>query len=158
MHKRIINDSAKEEQQQQSDQKWLNIESLVEVEISSEDAEFPIESALLSGNVSGWRALEPGEQIIRLVFIDPHNIKTVMLNFDESNVERTQEYVLCWSNEDGVKHEILKQQWNFSPMGATKQIESHHVNLSNVKVLELSILPDISGGDALATLQAMRIA
>ena len=158
MHKRIISDSTKEEQQQPSDQKWMNIESLVEVEISSEDADFPIESALLFGNDSGWRALEPGEQIIRLVFIEPHNIKTVMLNFEESIVERTQEYVLCWSNEDGVKHEILKQQWNFSPTGATKQMETHHVELCGVKVLELRIIADISGGNALATLQALRIA
>ena len=42
--------------------KWLNIESLVEVEISSEDVDYPIESALLPGNTSGWRALDSGKQ------------------------------------------------------------------------------------------------
>ena len=96
--------------------------------------------------------------MIRLVFIEPHNIKTIMLHFEESNIERTQEYVLRWFNEDGVMHEILKQQWNFSPTDAAKQIENHDVDLLDVKVLELGITADISGGSALATLQALRIA
>lgn len=38
------------------DQDWLNVEALAEVEISSEDAAHPIESALLPGGGSGWRA------------------------------------------------------------------------------------------------------
>jgi hypothetical protein len=33
--------------------KWLNMEELAEVEITSEDASHPIESALLPGRASG---------------------------------------------------------------------------------------------------------
>ena len=40
----------------QHDQGWLNVEGLAEVEITSEDAAHPIESALLPGRASGWRA------------------------------------------------------------------------------------------------------
>ena len=38
------------------DQEWLNVEGLAEVEITSEDGAHPIESALLPGRASGWRA------------------------------------------------------------------------------------------------------
>jgi len=44
---------------------WLDLERLAQAEITSEDAAYPIESALLPGQVSGWRATEPGEQTIR---------------------------------------------------------------------------------------------
>ena len=59
MRKRII---ARVQQETTSpDQDWLNVERLAEVEITSEDATHPIESALLPGRASGWRAAEPGK-------------------------------------------------------------------------------------------------
>ena len=48
------------------DQNWLNVETIASVEITSEDAAHPIESALLPGRLSGWRAAAPGKQTIRL--------------------------------------------------------------------------------------------
>ena len=158
MRKRIISSSVLEEQVKSTVQNWLNIEELVEVEVSSEDEAHPIESALLSGSGSGWRAVDSGEQTIRLVFNHPQSIKSIMLKFEEPGIERTQEYVLRWSNESGQPHEIVRQQWNFSSKGATNEIENHHVELSDVKVLELSINPDISGGNSIATLRELRIA
>jgi hypothetical protein len=158
MRKRIIRSSVQEEQEKSTVVNWLNIDELVEVEISSEDEAHPVEYALLSGSVSGWRAAESGEQTIRLVFNHPVNIKRIMLKFDEPDIERTQEYVLRWSNESGELQEIVKQQWNFSPDGATKEIENHHVDLPGVKILELTITPDISGGNSFATLDELRVA
>ena len=38
------------------------MEGLAEVEITSEDAAHPIESALLPGRASGWRAAGPGNR------------------------------------------------------------------------------------------------
>ena len=46
---------------------WLEIEQLAQVEITSEDPAFPIESALIPGTHPGWRAASPGAQMIRLV-------------------------------------------------------------------------------------------
>ena len=46
---------------------WLPIESCAEVELTSEDPLHPIDAALLPGQ-QGWRAGEPGEQTIRLLF------------------------------------------------------------------------------------------
>lgn len=158
MRKRIISKSAQEERGSSNVQNWLNLEELVEVEISSEDEAHPVEAALLTGNVSGWRAGGSGEQTIRLVFNHPHSVKRIMLKFEEAGIERTQEFALRWSDANGRFQEIARQQWNFSPEGATSEVENYHVELADVKVLELNIKPDISGGDAVATMQALRIA
>jgi hypothetical protein len=140
-------------------QDWLNVEGLAEVEITSEDAAHPIESALLPGGASGWRAAEPGKQTIRLLFTSPQRLRRIWLNFVETRAERTQEYVLRWSADGGQSfREIVRQQWNFSPQGATSETEDHLVELPAVTVLELSIIPDTSGGMAFASLAQLRLA
>jgi hypothetical protein len=46
------------------------------------------------------------------------------VQFVESAIERTREYVLRWSPDDGQSfREMLGQQWNFSPAGATLEAE-----------------------------------
>ena len=138
---------------------WLNVDELAEVEITSEDAAHPIESALLPGRTTGWRAAGPGKQTIRLLFASPQRLRRIWLNFVETRINRTQEYVLRWSPDGGQPfREIVRQQWNFSPEGATRQTEDHHVDLPAVTVLELSITPDTSGGNALASLEKLRLA
>lgn len=138
---------------------WWNVEELAEVEITSEDAGHLIESALLPGRTTGWRAAGPGKQTIRILFASPQRLRRIWLNFLETRIGRTQEYVLRWSPDGGQSfREIVRQQWNFSPDGATCQTEDHHVDLPAVTVLELSIIPDTSGGNALASLEQMRLA
>lgn len=140
-------------------QEWLDLDRLAEVEVTSEDAAYPIESALLPGRNSGWRAGRPGEQTIRLLFAHPQRIRRIALSFVESGCDRTQEYVLRWSPDGGKTfRDIVRQQWNFSQHGATSEIEDHRVDLQAVTALELRIIPDKSGGNALASLGHMRIA
>ena len=156
MRKRIVNPVQQETPS--PDLEWLNIEGLAEVEITSEDAAHPIESALLP-NQSGWRAAGPGKQTIRLKFDSPQRIRRIWINFVEPSTERTQEYVLRWSPDGGQSfHEIVRQQWNFSPQGATSETEHLQVELPAVTELELSIIPDISGGNAIASLAQLRLA
>ncbi|HXV78778.1 MAG TPA: carbohydrate-binding protein [Candidatus Binatia bacterium] len=157
MRKRIIAPVQQETASPGED--WLNLESLAEVEITSEDPGHPIESALLAGGGSGWRAAEPGKQTIRLLFANPQPLRRIRLEFVETQAERTQEYVLRWSADRGQSfREIVRQQWNFSPHGATREIEDHRVDLPAVTVLELSIIPDKSGGNSLASLAQLRLA
>ncbi|HEY3476877.1 MAG TPA: hypothetical protein VGK56_19825 [Anaerolineales bacterium] len=138
---------------------WLDIEGLVEVEITSEDAAHPIESALLPGGTSGWRAAEPGQQTIRLLFKQPQPLRRIWMNFVEPQTQRTQEYVLRWSSDNGQSfREIVRQQWNFSPPSTTNEVEDHRVDLSAATMLELNIKPDISGVPAFASLAQMRLA
>jgi hypothetical protein len=135
------------------------LDGLAEVEITSEDAAHSIESALLPGRASGWRAAAPGKQTIRLLFTHPQRLQRIWLNFVEPLTERTQEYVLRWSPDGGQSfREIVRQQWNFSPQGATCETEDHHVELPAVTVLELNIIPDTRGENAFASLAQLRLA
>jgi len=157
MRKRII--ASVQKDTLPPDEEWLDLERLAQVEITSEDAAHPIESALLPDRGTGWRAAGPGEQTIRLLFEHPQRLRRIWLQFVEPVTERTQEFVLRWSPDGGQSfREIVRQQWNFSPQGATCETEDHRVDLSGVTVLELSIIPDISRGDARASLKQLRLA
>lgn len=158
MRKRII-PSAAEAGGPPSGVNWMDLADVAEVEITSEDPEHPIESALVPGGSSGWRASGSGEQTIRLLFSQPQQVQRIWLQFNEPTVERTQEFVVSWSPDGGLtRHEVRRQQWNFSPNGATQQTEDLRVELTGVTVLELSIVPDISGGTAHASLAGLRLA
>ena len=138
---------------------WLKIEELAEVEVTSEDTAHPIESALLPNYGTGWRAAEPGKQSVRLIFARPQQVGRIQLTFLEPTAERTQEYVLRWSSNGGRSYqEIVRQQWNFSPQGATSEREEHKVSLSEVTILELIIIPDVTGRTAFASMSQFRLA
>jgi hypothetical protein len=51
-----------------------------------------------------------------------------------------------------------RQQWNFSPPGTVREVEDYLVDLSNVTVVELEIVPDKSSGEARASLESLRLA
>ena len=128
------------------------------VEVTSEEKRFPIESALLLGETRGWRAASSGTQTIRLVFDEPQKLKHISLLFEEEQTQRTQEFVLRWSRDKGQSfREIVRQQWNFSPPNTIREIEEYQLELSDVTVLELIIVPDISGGMARASLKSTRL-
>jgi len=138
---------------------WLNLEQIVTVEVTSEDPNFPIESVFDGNSQLGWRALEKGNQQIRLIFDQPISVSRIRLRFVETELTRTQEFTLRWSGVQGSSpREIVRQQWNFSPAGSTTEVEEYQTNLDGVAVLELAIQPDLQGGDARATLAEWRIA
>ena len=79
--------------------------------------------------------------------------------FQEGEQERTQEFVLRWSPNGGQSYrEIVRQQYNFSPPEAAREVEDYNVDLDGVTALELKIVPDISGGSARASLAQLRLA
>jgi len=141
-------------------QDWLHAEGFAEVEVTSEALAYPVEGALLPEPSAGWRAACPGPQTIRLHFQPPQHLTRIWLSFFEAEMERTQEYTLRWSPDYGESfHEIVRQQWNFSPRGATCEIEDHYVELPAVAILELNIIPDIRiGTKAVASLAQWRLA
>ena len=83
----------------------------------------------------------------------------ILLRFDEKEQESTQEFVLRWLPEGQQSpREIVRQQYNFSPSTTNQEIEDYRVNLNGVSVVELEIVPDISEGDAHASLAQIRLA
>jgi hypothetical protein len=137
---------------------WLDVERIAVVEVTSEDKDYPVESALISGDTRGWRAAAPGSQTIRLVFDQPQTLKHISLVFEENETPRTQEFVLRWSPDGGHSvREIVRQQWNFSPPESIREVEEYQVDLSSVTAIELVIKPNISGGLARASLKNLRL-
>lgn len=157
MRKRVIKPAAAEVTA--PDQEWLDVEEIAQVEVTSEDAAHPIESALVPGDGAGWRAAQPGEQTVRLVFDRPQRLSRIWLLFIEPDTVRTQEFLLRWSPDGGRSfREIVRQQWNFGPPETIREAEDYRVELSGVTVLELAITPDKNRGDARASIAQWRLA
>lgn len=159
MRKILINQAT--ETTLSSGMNFLDVEHLAQVEFTSECPEHPVESALLltENAGQGWRAATAGEQTIRLVFDQPCVIKHIFLMFDEPQQSRTQEFVLLWlMDRESAYREILRQQYHFSPPDTIREVENYEVRLDQLKVLELKIIPDISGSQACANLTQLRLA
>ena len=156
MRKRLITPISRD--RSQLDEGWLDLDREAVVEVTSEEKEYPVEAALVSGEMRGWRASDSGSQTIRLIFDEPQRLKRISLIFEETETERTQEFVLRWSPNGGRSfREIVRQQWNFSPPNTVREVEKFQVDLADVTVLELAIVPDISRGTARASLKSLRL-
>ena len=155
MRKKIIKQSSRGTPL--TEDNWLDLERLAQVEVTSEAQAHPVESALLPHGEAAWRAAEPGEQLIRLLFDEPQTLRRILLVFQVKET-RTQEFVLRYLSEGEPLREIARQQYNFSVGGANEEVEDYEVELEGVTVLELSIIPDISGGEARASLKRLRLA
>ncbi|MDT8375676.1 MAG: hypothetical protein RQ867_02940 [Mariprofundaceae bacterium] len=157
MRKRIIQQSI--QQSSEPEHNWLNLEGMAQVEVTSEAEAHPIESALVAGSGSCWRAATAGEQTLRLLFDEPQRIRLIRLLFQEEGQQRTQEFILRWSPDGGATyHDIARQQYNFSSPDSTRELEDYIVDLNGVTALELCIIPDISGGSARASLARWSVA
>jgi uncharacterized protein (DUF736 family) len=138
---------------------WMDLERIARVEVTSEEPDYPVEAALIPGAGSSWRASQPGEQVIRLLFDDPQKLKRICMVFDEEKQERTQEFVLLWSADGGRTYrEVVRQQFNFSPPTTSREVEDYRVDLEGANALELRIVPHTSGGPAVASLTQLRLA
>ena len=79
--------------------------------------------------------------------------------FHEDKQQRTQEFLLRWSSDGGrSSRKIVRQQYNFSPPDNIREIEDYEVDLVGLRVLEIIIFPDISGGCARASIAELRLA
>ena len=132
---------------------------MAQIEVSSEDAAYPIEDALKEAIGPGWRASQSGEQVIRVLFDKPRRLRRIRLVFHEADESRTQEVVLRWSSDGGESYrDVLRQQYNFSPPGTRDEVEDYYVDLEGMTSLEVDIVPDIRGGKACASLKELRLA
>jgi hypothetical protein len=77
-----------------TDERWLDLEQMAQVELTSEDPDYPFEGALAEGGKE-WRASQGGKQRIRIIFNEPQKISHIQLLFEETRQDRTQE--LFWN-------------------------------------------------------------
>jgi hypothetical protein len=138
---------------------WLDLKELADVDVTSEDPAAPIEGAFAGDASAGWVAGAPGVQTVRLRFHRPLALRRIRVVFEETGRQRTQEFVLRYRADQATSDaDVVRQQFTFSPGGASVERETYAVNLDDVVALELSIVPDIGGGSARAKLKELRVA
>jgi hypothetical protein len=138
---------------------WLDLIHLADVDVTSEQPASPIESVFVGDASALWRAAVPGVQTVRLRFRRPVRVTRIRLVFEETEVMRTQEFVLRWQAAGARQFvDILRQQFTFAPPDTTTEREDYGVDLVEAVALELSITPHIGGGPSIATLREFCVA
>jgi hypothetical protein len=137
----------------------LDIADLATVLVTSETPTFPVENIFddrrgLGG--SRWIAAEPGEQTLTLAFDARQTLQRVVLEIEEREVERTQELQLSVSEDGGQTYdELRRQEYTFSPSGATFEREEWALPAREVTHVRLWIKPDKGNRPCLATLTSL---
>ncbi|NJK27802.1 MAG: hypothetical protein HC925_03710 [Coleofasciculaceae cyanobacterium SM2_3_26] len=139
----------------------LDIANLATVLVTSEDTAHPIENAFSPQRGAGsdyWAAANPGMQTIMLAFDRPQSIRTIRLEIEETEVERSQALHFQASSDGGQTFtDVLRQEYNFSPSGTTLQQETWTVNLENITHLRLDIKPDMGDRPAVAKITSLAL-
>ena len=134
----------------------IPVASVATVCVTSEDADHPVEHAFnhhRGPRGTRWVAGQVGEQTILVVFDTPQAIGQVSLEVEETDVSRTQELALAVSSDGGQHYrELRRQEFNFSPEGATFEREDWTISEPNVTHVRLAIKPDRGGKSCRATL------
>ena len=137
----------------------LPLLSLAEVQASSEAEAHPILLAFDEGHGPGatyWKAKDAGEQTITVTFREPCRLAQVTMEVEEREVARTQEVQLAVSTDGGLTYrELIRQEFNFSPDGATWEKETWNVPENPVTHVKLVIKPDKGRTDCYATLTSL---
>ena len=131
---------------------WLDLDAVAEVTIVSGGRRMP--------RVSGiWSTDAPGEQIIEIRFHEPTYVSHLRVMSSEIKQERTQEITVWASLNRGEQHrELLRQQFNFSPNGATEEIEEYAARLEDVSAIQLRVVPSTDGRRAVARIGGVWVA
>jgi hypothetical protein len=105
--------------------------------------------------MAGQRA---GHQTIRLLFDQPQTIRVIQVVFKEKEFARTHEFVLRWLPQGArAWKDVVRQQWTFSPPITETECEEYQVDLPSASELELSVRPNISGGETRASLESLKL-
>ena len=139
-----------------------DIAAIAAVLMTSEAADHPIDN-LFDGRRgpggSRWVAADPGDQEVVLVFDAPQSIRTIGLEIEEREASRTQELQVSASRDGGRTYEeLVRQEYTFSPTGATFERERWSVALAGVTHLRVAIRPDKGNQTFRATLTSLSVA
>ena len=139
----------------------IDIARCATIAYSSEDSAHPVENLLDGQSGPGgtrWISARPDttEHIV-VEFDEPRAISRLVYEVEETMRERTQEVRVEASDDGGRTYrQILVQEYNFSPGGATFQREDQRFDLRQVTHIRLTIAPNKSGSGP-ATLTALRL-
>ena len=135
-----------------TDRDSLDLGTLATAEVTSETKDHPLESALLKRDLR-WRAAQPGTQITA-------NSKTFLagLRGDREGVYAG----VCFCEGLPIFGPFFPRgcaaAMEFQPAETIREVQDYAVDLSDVTVVELEIVPDKRGGEARATVESLRSA
>ena len=139
----------------------IDIAGCATIAYSSEDPAHPV-GHMLDGRcgprATRWISARPDtvEHIV-VEFDRPQAISRLVYEVEEAMRQRTQEVRVEVSEDGGQSYrQILVQEYNFSPRGATYQREEQRFNLPQVTYLRLTIVPNKSGSGTV-TLTRLRL-
>ena len=134
-----------------ADDRWLDLDELADVTIIV-DGERVVRSP------HGWAADCPGEQMIEIRFRHSTSVSRLRVVSWEVEQSRTQEMTIWACLRRGERHrEVVRQRFNFSPGGATAQVEEYALHLTDVSALQVRIVPCIDGRRAVARVSELRV-
>src|SRR6476660_2931743 len=111
------------------DERWLDLDGFAEVDVSRPKrrcTQSSLHCLLRPQTESSCEAAEPGPQTVRILFDRPQRIDNVLLEFQEFQLARTQEFLLRWSSNAG--NPIVK-------LSASNTISVHPLRLSNASTI-----------------------
>lgn len=137
----------------------IPVASIATVFVTSEDPDHPIEHAFDSQRGprgTRWVAEKTGDQTVIVAFDTPQHIGRVRLEVEERELSRTQELQLSVSTDGGETYrEVCRQEFNFSPTGATFEREEWALSEATATHVKVWIRPDKGGGPCRATLTSL---
>ena len=143
----------------QSSRHELDVATVATALVTSETPDFPIDNVFDDHRGPGgtrWTAAEPGEQTLIVAFDLPQLLHGIILEVEEREVERTQELAIALSEDGGRTYrELLRQEYIFSPSGATFEREEWTIAARAVTHVRLWIKPDKGDSPCRATLTAL---
>jgi hypothetical protein len=139
----------------------IDIAACATISYSSEDPAHTVEHLLDGHSGPGairWMSARPDTiEYIVIEFDQPQRISRLLYEVEEAMRERTQEVRVEVSADGGRTYrQILVQEYNFSPRGATHQREEQRFDLHRVTHLRLTIVPN-KNNSGTATLTALRL-
>jgi hypothetical protein len=131
--------------------RWLDLDEVAEVTIVAGGRR-------MRRSAGVWSADCPGEQTIEVRFHAPTSVSRLRVICSEVAQSRTQEMTVWASLRRGEQHrEVVRQQFNFSPNGATEEVEEYALSLEAVSAIQLRVVPSIDGRAAVARVTELRL-
>jgi hypothetical protein len=123
----------------------LDVATLAHVFVTSEDPAHPIDNAFDGRHgpgASAWVAAQAGAQSVTVVFDQPHDVRTIAVEIEETSFARTQELELSVSGGGDVPFQVLvRQEYNFSPPQTSFERETWTVD-RRIAMVRIAIRPD----------------
>jgi len=128
---------------------------------SSEDPKHPLEHLIdrhFGQGATRWASAVPdATEYIALEFDHVQGISRLIYEVEERQEQRTQEVrIEVWSARDRSYRQVLVQDFNFSPQGATFEHEDVQLDLPAISHMRLTIVPN-TRGSGIATLTSLRL-